>query len=86
MDIVHNRGSYSNKQVLKVQETPDSIPEGETPHTISVFAYDALIDIAKPGDRVEITGIYKAVPGKANSNRRMIKVFFLASFLFPASL
>lgn len=35
--------------------TPDSIPEGETPYTVNVYAYDALVDVAKPGDRVEVT-------------------------------
>ena len=76
MQMVHNRGTFANRQVLKIQETPDAIPEGETPHTISVHAYDALIDIAKPGDRVEITGVYKAMPARASKNRRQIKALY----------
>ena len=39
-----------------MQETPESIPEGETPHTVTLACYDELVDVAKPGDRVEITG------------------------------
>jgi len=34
---------------------------GETPHSVNVFAFDDLVDVVKPGDRVEITGIFKAV-------------------------
>lgn len=61
MEIIHNRCMFSDKQILKIQETPDSIPQGETPHTVTVFAFGDLVDVAKPGDRVEITGIYRAV-------------------------
>jgi len=42
-----------------VQETPDEIPQGETPTTLSVFAFDGLVDTLRPGDRVEITGVFK---------------------------
>jgi len=28
------------------------VPEGETPHAITVIAYDSNVDIVKPGDRV----------------------------------
>ena len=45
-----------------MQENPNAIPEGETPHGVNMFAYDDLVDAAKPGDRVTITGIYKAAP------------------------
>ena len=42
-----------------MQETPDEIPQGETPTTLSVFAFDGLVDTLRPGDRVEITGVFK---------------------------
>ena len=47
---------FSDKQCIRVQETPDEIPEGETPTTISLFAYDSLVDVVRPGDRIEVTG------------------------------
>ena len=50
-----------DKQLVKVQETPECIPEGETPQTIDVYVYESLVDICKPGDRVTVTGIYRAV-------------------------
>jgi DNA replication licensing factor MCM4 len=35
------------------------VPEGETPHAITVIAYDYNVDLVKPGDRVEVVGIYR---------------------------
>lgn len=40
------------KKILKLQETPDAIPDGETPHTITLMCFDALVDAGRPGDRV----------------------------------
>eukprot|EP00887_Chlorella_sp_A99_P000983 scaffold5.g983.t1 len=34
------------------QENPNDIPEGETPHTVSMFARQDLVDLSKPGDRI----------------------------------
>ena len=58
--LVHNECEYGNKQLIKLQETPDAIPEGETPHTVMVYAYDDLYDSVRPGDKVEVTGIFRA--------------------------
>lgn len=52
---------------MKLQETPESVPEGETPQTINVCAYEDLVDYVKPGDRVEVVGIYKAMGVRLNS-------------------
>jgi len=71
--IQHNQSIFSDKQHVKVQETPESVPEGETPQTVHLCAYEDLVDDVRPGDRVEITGIYKAMGIRVNSNRRTLK-------------
>ncbi|KAL0412456.1 UNVERIFIED_CONTAM: DNA replication licensing factor MCM4 [Sesamum radiatum] len=53
MTLVHNRCRFADKQVVRVQEMPDEIPEGGTPHTVSLLMHDKLVDAGKPGDRVE---------------------------------
>jgi DNA replicative helicase MCM subunit Mcm2 (Cdc46/Mcm family) len=51
--------SFTDKQLIRLQETPDEIPAGETPYTLTLFAYDDLVDSVRPGDRVIVTGIYR---------------------------
>ena len=58
--LVHNRCYFSDKQMVRIQETPDEVPAGETPASIVVFAYDDLVDAVRPGDRVECTGVFRA--------------------------
>ncbi|GAB7341172.1 hypothetical protein MBLNU457_7467t1 [Dothideomycetes sp. NU457] len=76
MQIVHNRSGFSNKQVIKLQETPDSVPDGQTPHSVSVCAYDDLVDVCKPGDRVEITGVFRCNQVRINPRQRTVKNIF----------
>lgn len=45
---------FADKQVVRLQETPDDIPDGGTPHTVSLLMHDKLVDAGKPGDRVEV--------------------------------
>lgn len=73
MQIVHNRSGFADKQVIKLQETPDSVPAGQTPHSVSLCAYDELVDMCKAGDRVEITGIFRCSPVKVNPKQRALK-------------
>jgi DNA replication licensing factor MCM4 len=76
MQIVHNRSGFMDKQVIKLQETPDSVPAGQTPHSVSMCTYDELVDLCKAGDRVEITGIFKAAGVRVNPRQRTQKSIF----------
>lgn len=76
MEMIHNRCAFTDKQLVKMQETPDAIPEGETPYTVMLFAFDDLVDDVRPGDKVEVTGIYRAVPMRASSRQRVVKSVF----------
>lgn len=49
------------------------MPEGETPQTIHLCAYDDMIDEVRPGDRVEITGIFKVMGVRVRPNIRKLK-------------
>jgi DNA replication licensing factor MCM4 len=76
MQLVHNRCEFADRQVIRLQETPDAVPDGQTPHTVSLSVYDELVDVSKPGDRVVVTGIYRSVPVRVNPNQRTIKSLF----------
>ena len=73
LQIVHNRCSFEDKQVIKLQETPDAVPAGQTPHSVSVCVYNDLVDFCKAGDRVELTGIFKVTSVRVNPRMRTVK-------------
>lgn len=72
-ELVHNRCYFSDKQMVRVQETPDEVPAGETPASIVVFAYDDLVDAVRPGDRVEVTGVFRAQARRVNPKVTKVK-------------
>lgn len=76
MELIHNRSEFSDKQLVKLQETPDSIPEGETPHTVTVYVFDDLVDIAKPGDRVEITAVFRADTKRISRRLKSVRTVY----------
>lgn len=71
--LVHNLSKFSDKQIVRLQETPDSVPNGQTPHTVTLMAYDDTVDVPRPGDRVEVTGIYRAMPVRPNPRQRAVR-------------
>ena len=59
-EIQHNQCIFLDRQVIRFQEMPENIPDGESPQTVNVIAYEAGVDSVRPGDRVEVIGIYRA--------------------------
>ncbi|XP_065915389.1 DNA replication licensing factor mcm4-like [Dysidea avara] len=73
MTLIHNRSSFTDKQMVKLQESPDDMPAGQTPHTVTLYAHHDLVDSVQPGDRVMVTGIYRAMPLRVNPRHRNVK-------------
>lgn len=53
-----SRSRYRNYQRVNLQERPGSVPPGRVPRTKEVVLLDDLVDIARPGEEVEVTGIF----------------------------
>lgn len=49
---------YRNFQKLTLQESPGSVPAGRVPRSKEVIVLADLVDACRPGDEVDITGIY----------------------------
>ncbi|KYR02137.1 MCM family protein [Tieghemostelium lacteum] len=50
---------YRDYQKITLQESPGTVPAGRLPRTKDVILVDDLIDIIRPGEEIEVTGIYK---------------------------
>jgi DNA replication licensing factor MCM4 len=74
--LIHNMSLFEDKQIIRVQEAPEHLAEGETPVTMSVVVYGELVDAVVPGDRVQVTGIYRSSAMKLNANTRIIRNVF----------
>ncbi|BHF77405.1 DNA replication licensing factor, mcm4 component [Sparganum proliferum] len=74
--LQHNRCLFVDKQLIKLQEAPEDMPASQTPHTVALYAHEDLVDKVKPGDRVCVTGIYRAVPLRLSNRQRSLKAVY----------
>ncbi|XP_055321933.1 DNA replication licensing factor Mcm2 [Sitodiplosis mosellana] len=49
---------YRNYQKITMQESPGRIPAGRIPRSKDCILLSDLCDMAKPGDEIEVTGVY----------------------------
>ena len=66
---------YRNYQKLTLQESPGTVPAGRLPRHREVILLWDLIDKAKPGEEVEVTGIYRNNYDAQLNNRNGFPVF-----------
>ncbi|OJJ80015.1 MCM DNA helicase complex subunit MCM2 [Aspergillus glaucus CBS 516.65] len=66
---------YRNYQKLTLQESPGSVPAGRLPRQREVVLLADLIDTAKPGDEIEVTGIYRNSYDAQLNNKNGFPVF-----------
>ncbi|XP_055919895.1 DNA replication licensing factor MCM4 [Eupeodes corollae] len=71
--LIHNRSQFTDKQLIKLQESPDDMAAGQTPHNVLLFAHNDLVDKVQAGDRVTVTGIYRAMPMQESNRARNVK-------------
>ncbi|GIQ84650.1 mini-chromosome maintenance complex protein 4 [Kipferlia bialata] len=74
--LEHNLSVFADRQIIRLQEAPDEVAPGETPATVTLEAHWGLVGKNKPGDRVEITGIYRCRSIRVNPNRRSLRAVY----------
>lgn len=68
-------------QILKVQESPDSVPHGEMPRHLQLFADRFLVDRVVPGNRVTVLGIYSIKKASLKTSKKSDAVGVRAPYL-----
>ena len=66
---------YRNYQKITLQESPGTVPAGRLPRYREVILLWDLIDSAKPGEEIEVTGIYRNNYDAQLNNRNGFPVF-----------
>jgi len=81
LDFIEKQSTFINLQELGMQELPEDLPPGQIPRAMDITLTEDLIDAARPGDRVSVTGLVKAQQDKAGG-RTPLRTFEL---LFDAN-
>lgn len=83
LDFSEKQSTFINSQELRMQERPEDLPPGQLPRAIDVKLFEDLVDVARPGDRISLTGIVRAEQEILSRGTRLrtFDLFLDANFL-----
>lgn len=75
-ELVIERSEFVDWQKIVIQEKPEEVPGGQIPRSIEAVLTGDIVDSARPGDRVVVTGVLKVQPLTGALDRRGPKSVF----------
>lgn len=61
-ELLFEKSKFIDWQKIVVQEKPEEVPPGQIPRSVEIVLTSDLVDTARPGDRVTVTGILRVMP------------------------
>ena len=85
-DINHNPltleygySKFKDYQTVLLQEPPERTPLGQLPRSVEVILEGDLVDKVKPGDRIQVNGIFKCISTMATTSSGNVRTVLIAT-------
>jgi replicative DNA helicase Mcm len=83
--LISKSSEFIDWQSIMIQEIPEELPPGRIPRSVQAILTNDLVDTVKPGDRINIMGIFKSVLAHSTKsyNSTLFKTFIDANYIDP---
>ena len=85
-DINHNpltleygHSKFKNNQTILLQEPPERTPLGQLPRSVEVILEGDLVDKVKPGDRIQVNGVFKTISTMSTNTSGSVKTVLIGT-------
>ena len=79
--FIPEKSKFTDWQKIVIQEKPEEIPAGQLPRSIEVILTGDLVDIARPGDRVIVTGIVRIKQERKKTSKPIFEPYIEANYV-----
>ena len=86
LEFEYGMSSFRDIQQVVVQELPEMAPPGLLPQSVPVILQGNHVNTIKPGDRVQMIGIYRLITGAQSKERGIFKPVFLCLSVKPLQM
>ncbi len=83
--LISKNSQFIDWQSITIQEVPEDLPPGRIPRSVqAILTYD-LVDTIKPGDRINVMGVFKSVLAQSikGLNSTLFKTYVDVNFIDP---
>ncbi len=83
--LITKMSEFVDWQSITIQEIPEDLPPGRMPRSVQAILKHDLVDYVKPGDRVNVIGIFKSVLATSmrNQNSTLFKTYIEVNYIDP---
>jgi len=84
-ELIPEESEYVDFQLVGIQEKPEDLPPGQIPRIIDVGLKGDIVDLARPGDRVIVTGILRTAQDRETDVLRKTSKMYLEAVSIEAA-
>jgi len=83
--LITKMSEFVDWQSITIQEIPEDLPPGRMPRSVQAILKHDLVDYVKPGDRVNVLGIFKSVLATSmrSQNSTLFKTYIEVNYIDP---